>query len=93
MVEKGPIFAVRFSPTGRWLLTASLDGSWCIGDVREKRLHRQVKVHKGMFSGVAHDSAHIDILVLRVEQTAAWTPIGCQIRNLSQAGLMVLSMY
>ncbi|KAH9944279.1 WD40 repeat-like protein [Epithele typhae] len=39
--DKGPIFAVRFSPSGRWLVSASLDGSACVWEVGEKRLHRQ----------------------------------------------------
>ncbi|KAM5531714.1 hypothetical protein V8D89_014634 [Ganoderma adspersum] len=42
----GPIFAVRFSPSGRWFLSASLDGSACIWDVREKKLHKQFHLHK-----------------------------------------------
>ncbi|RPD55852.1 WD40 repeat-like protein [Lentinus tigrinus ALCF2SS1-6] len=44
--EKGPIFSVRFSPSGRWLLSASLDGSACLWDVKEKRLHEQYHLHK-----------------------------------------------
>ncbi|OSD03188.1 WD40 repeat-like protein [Trametes coccinea BRFM310] len=42
----GPIFAARFSPAGRWLATASLDGSACIWDVQGKRLHRQYVAHQ-----------------------------------------------
>ncbi|KAJ8495610.1 hypothetical protein ONZ51_g1574 [Trametes cubensis] len=42
----GPIFAARFSPGGRWLVTASLDGSACVWDVQGKRLHRQYSIHK-----------------------------------------------
>ncbi|KAI0651972.1 WD40 repeat-like protein [Trametes meyenii] len=42
----GPVFAVRFSPSGRWLVTASLDGSACVWDVQGKRLHRQYAAHK-----------------------------------------------
>ncbi|KAH9898280.1 WD40 repeat-like protein [Cubamyces lactineus] len=44
--DKGPIFAARFSPGGRWLVTASLDGSACVWDVQGKRLHRQYTIHK-----------------------------------------------
>ncbi|EPT01568.1 hypothetical protein FOMPIDRAFT_1036248 [Fomitopsis schrenkii] len=44
--EKGPIFATRFSKSGRWLLTASLDGTVCVWDIHEKKLHKQFKCHK-----------------------------------------------
>ncbi|CAL1693992.1 unnamed protein product [Somion occarium] len=44
--EKGPIFATRFSKSGRWLLTASLDGSVCVWDIPAKELHRQYKNHE-----------------------------------------------
>ncbi|PCH34026.1 WD40 repeat-like protein [Wolfiporia cocos MD-104 SS10] len=44
--EKGPIFATRFSRSGRWLLTASLDGTACVWDISAKRLHRQFQCHK-----------------------------------------------
>lgn len=44
---KGPIFATRFSKNGSWLLTASLDGTTCLWDVKEKRLHKQYRCHKG----------------------------------------------
>lgn len=44
--QKGPIFATRFSKNGVWLLTASLDGTTCLWDVREKRLHKQYRCHK-----------------------------------------------
>ncbi|KAI0825010.1 WD40 repeat-like protein [Trametes gibbosa] len=44
--DKGPIFAARFSPGGRWLVTASLDGSVCVWDVQGKRLHRHYMVHQ-----------------------------------------------
>ncbi|KAH9858072.1 WD40 repeat-like protein [Lenzites betulinus] len=44
--DKGPIFAARFSPGGRWLATASLDGSVCVWDVQGKRLHRHYVVHE-----------------------------------------------
>jgi transducin (beta)-like 1 len=45
--EKGPIFATRFSKSGRWLLTASLDGTACLWDVREKILQMQYRCHTG----------------------------------------------
>ncbi|KAH9950912.1 WD40 repeat-like protein [Amylocystis lapponica] len=44
--QKGAIFATRFSKSGRWLLTASLDGSACVWDVAEKKLHTQFQCHK-----------------------------------------------
>ncbi|ETW86725.1 hypothetical protein HETIRDRAFT_306016 [Heterobasidion irregulare TC 32-1] len=43
--HQGPIFSTRFSPTGRWLLTASLDGTACIWDIKEKKLFSQSKRH------------------------------------------------
>ncbi|KAJ3869329.1 WD40-repeat-containing domain protein [Lentinula novae-zelandiae] len=45
-IHKGPIFTTRFSTSGRWLLTASLDGSSCLWDVAGKKLHRQYHGHK-----------------------------------------------
>ncbi|KAE9409144.1 WD40 repeat-like protein [Gymnopus androsaceus JB14] len=44
--HEGPIFTTRFSPSGRWLLTASLDGSSGLWDVVGKRLHRQYFGHE-----------------------------------------------
>ncbi|KAF8640399.1 hypothetical protein AX17_000068 [Amanita inopinata Kibby_2008] len=43
--HNGPIFATRFSKSGHWLLTASLDGTTCLWNVSEKRLHRQYRCH------------------------------------------------
>ncbi|RDB29531.1 F-box-like/WD repeat-containing protein TBL1Y [Hypsizygus marmoreus] len=43
--HQGPIFATRFSKSGKWLLTASLDGTACLWDVKEKRVHRQYRCH------------------------------------------------
>ncbi|KAF8743705.1 hypothetical protein AX14_001230 [Amanita brunnescens Koide BX004] len=43
--HNGPIFATRFSKSGHWLLTASLDGTTCLWNVPEKRLHRQYRCH------------------------------------------------
>ncbi|KAF8347055.1 WD40 repeat-like protein [Amanita rubescens] len=43
--HNGPIFATRFSKTGHWLLTASLDGTTCLWNVSEKRLQRQYHCH------------------------------------------------
>ncbi|KAJ7597417.1 WD40 repeat-like protein [Mycena floridula] len=43
--HQGPIFTIRFSKTGRWLVSASLDHSACLWDVKEKKLHRQYTAH------------------------------------------------
>jgi len=43
--HSGPIFTTRFSKSGRWLLTASLDGTACLWDVKGKRLHKQYRCH------------------------------------------------
>ncbi|KAF8628214.1 hypothetical protein AX15_004002 [Amanita polypyramis BW_CC] len=43
--HNGPIFATRFSKSGGWLLTASLDGTTCLWSVSERRLHRQYRCH------------------------------------------------
>ncbi|KAJ3802259.1 WD40 repeat-like protein [Lentinula aff. detonsa] len=45
-IHKGPVFTTRFSVSGRWLLTASLDGSSCVWDVAGKKLHQQYHGHK-----------------------------------------------
>ncbi|KAK0465468.1 WD40 repeat-like protein [Desarmillaria tabescens] len=41
-----PIFTVRFSPSGRYLLSASLDGSSCLWDVKTKTLLREYRCHR-----------------------------------------------
>lgn len=43
--HKGPIFAAKFSPSGQWIVTASLDNTSCVWDVKDKRLHRQYRNH------------------------------------------------
>ncbi|KAJ8596276.1 WD40 repeat-like protein [Rhizopogon salebrosus TDB-379] len=43
--HKGPIFAAKFSPSGLWIVTASLDCTSCVWDVKHKRLHRQYRNH------------------------------------------------
>lgn len=48
--EKGPIFAARFSESGRWLLTASLDGTTCVWDVKKKAVHMLYQAHSGKTS-------------------------------------------
>ncbi|KAJ6601264.1 WD40 repeat-like protein [Mycena vulgaris] len=44
--HQAPIFAVRFSKDGKWLLTASLDGTACLWNVNAKELDTQYFVHK-----------------------------------------------
>ncbi|KAJ3575235.1 hypothetical protein NP233_g1241 [Leucocoprinus birnbaumii] len=44
--HRGPIFSVRFSPNGRWLVSASLDETTCLFNVKEKRLVRQYRCHQ-----------------------------------------------
>ncbi|KAL0951702.1 hypothetical protein HGRIS_008377 [Hohenbuehelia grisea] len=41
----GPVFSVQFSPSGRWLLTCSLDGTAVVWDVQQKRVHKQFRAH------------------------------------------------
>ncbi|KAG6897965.1 hypothetical protein C0992_008355 [Termitomyces sp. T32_za158] len=43
--RKGPIFATRFSKSGKWLLTVSLDGTACLWDVKAKCLRKQYRCH------------------------------------------------
>ncbi|KAJ7235085.1 WD40 repeat-like protein [Mycena haematopus] len=45
--HQGPILAVRFSKDGRWLVTASLDGTACLWDVNAKELKTQYRAHSG----------------------------------------------
>ncbi|KAH7923908.1 WD40 repeat-like protein [Leucogyrophana mollusca] len=45
--HKGPIFAGKFSRSGQWLVTASLDGSSCVWDVDNRRVHRHYRIHEG----------------------------------------------
>ncbi|KAG6851329.1 hypothetical protein H0H93_005727 [Arthromyces matolae] len=44
--HRGPIFAAKFSRSGKWLLTASLDGTSCLWDVQQKLLYKQFRCHK-----------------------------------------------
>ncbi|KAF9024125.1 WD40 repeat-like protein [Hymenopellis radicata] len=44
--HEGPIFTTRFSPNGKYLLSASLDGTTCMYDVAKKVLKRRFKSHK-----------------------------------------------
>lgn len=46
--EKGPIFSARFSSSGKWLLSCSLDGTACVWDVKGKKLQMQFRCHEGM---------------------------------------------
>ncbi|EJC98713.1 WD40 repeat-like protein [Fomitiporia mediterranea MF3/22] len=43
--HQGPIFATKFSNSGRWLLSGSLDGTACVWNVAEKKLHMQFRCH------------------------------------------------
>ncbi|TFK77481.1 WD40 repeat-like protein [Pluteus cervinus] len=43
--HQGPIFASRFSPSGRWVASSSLDGTACLWDVQKRLLVRQHKLH------------------------------------------------
>lgn len=45
-VEKGPVFATRFSQSGQYLLTASIDGTVCVWDIPKKALHKQYHAHE-----------------------------------------------
>lgn len=44
--HKGPVFATRFSQSGKYLLSASLDGTACVWDIPNKTLHAQYKCHE-----------------------------------------------
>ncbi|KAJ6486065.1 WD40 repeat-like protein [Mycena vitilis] len=44
-IHQGPIFAVRFSKDGKWLLSCSLDGTVCLWDVAAKTLNTQYQNH------------------------------------------------
>lgn len=44
--HKGPVFAAKFSPSGQWIVTASLDNTSCVWDVKNKTLHRQYRNHE-----------------------------------------------
>ncbi|KAF8528107.1 WD40 repeat-like protein [Hysterangium stoloniferum] len=43
--HSGPIFSVQFSKSGKWLLSASLDGTAIVWDVATKGLQMEFKVH------------------------------------------------
>lgn len=47
LAQKGPVFAIRFSKSGRWLLCASLDGSACVWNVEAKTMHMHYNYHSG----------------------------------------------
>ena len=46
-VEKGPIFAAKFNKSGTLLVTASLDGTSCLWNMKTKELMLQYKRHSG----------------------------------------------
>ncbi|KAF8910030.1 WD40 repeat-like protein [Gymnopilus junonius] len=76
--HQGPIFSTRFSKNDAWLLTASLDGTTCLWDVKEKRLHRQYRCHKGGYCCLdiewindetfASAGADANIFIMRVDE-------------------------
>lgn len=45
-MQKGPVFATKFSPSGQHLLTASIDGSVCAWDIPKKELYKQYRHHE-----------------------------------------------
>ena len=47
-IEKGPVFGVRFSPFGKWLLSCSLDGTTYLWDMDAKVVHRQYRPARGL---------------------------------------------
>ncbi|KDR85615.1 hypothetical protein GALMADRAFT_234582 [Galerina marginata CBS 339.88] len=74
--HQGPIFSARFSKSGSWLLTGSLDGTTCLWDVKEKRLHKQYRCHKDCCLDIewinedtfASAGADMRIFVMRVDE-------------------------
>nr|GAT59520.1 predicted protein [Mycena chlorophos] len=44
--HQAPIYCARFSKSGKWLLTASLDGTTCLWDVDRRELRMQYFVHQ-----------------------------------------------
>ncbi|KAI4528777.1 WD40 repeat-like protein [Schizophyllum commune Loenen D] len=46
-LHTGAIFVVRYSPNGKYILTASLDGTAALWNPANKSLVRQYEVHKG----------------------------------------------
>ncbi|VDC06227.1 unnamed protein product [Peniophora sp. CBMAI 1063] len=58
---EAPIFAARFSPLGKWLVTASLDNRVCVWDVERRRLHR-VPLFRGPCLDIAWYSENIYVV-------------------------------
>jgi len=48
-IEQNSIFSIKFSPSGKYLLTASLDSTCALWDVKRKDLIRQLTLHQGVF--------------------------------------------
>jgi transducin (beta)-like 1 len=46
-VHKAPVFASKFSKSGKWLLTGSLDGTACVWNVPAKKLEIMYRCHIG----------------------------------------------
>jgi transducin (beta)-like 1 len=53
---KDVITAIQFSISGQWLLTASFDGTTCVWDMKNKKLHMQYWCHKGGWIYIIFDS-------------------------------------
>ncbi|KAF5310672.1 hypothetical protein D9619_007721 [Psilocybe cf. subviscida] len=90
--HQGPIFAARFSKNGAWLLTASLDGSTCLWDVKEKRLHKQYRYHKDCCLDVewlkedtfASAGADMKIFLMRIDENDAIKVLNGHIDEVNQ---------
>lgn len=51
-VHKAPVFASKFSKSGKWLLTGSLDGTACVWNVPAKKLEIMYRCHIGAFFNI-----------------------------------------
>lgn len=62
LLEKGPVFATRFSKSGQYLLTASLDGTVCVWDVQKKIMLKQYLCHDREFAELSHSDVDLELL-------------------------------
>jgi len=75
--HQGPVFATKFSKSGEWLLTASLDGTACVWNVKNKKLHKQYECHRDCCLDVdwlddttfASCSADMNIHIMKVNES------------------------